>query len=78
MISFRGSLWTKQQLLNPLSDALESRKALNSDAHSITTLLADVQAEFHRREQDKKALFIKWVEEGTVSESIALFIVQVT
>jgi hypothetical protein len=31
---------------------------------SISSLLAEVQAEFKRREQEKKALFRKWVEEG--------------
>jgi hypothetical protein len=61
-----------------LSDEPQSRKASNSDAHSITTLLANVQGEFKRREQAKKALFTKWIEEGTVSESVTLLIVQIT
>jgi hypothetical protein len=40
------------------SEVPESKGALSSHDHSISTLLSDVEAEFRRREQEKEDLVI--------------------
>jgi hypothetical protein len=61
------------------SQSPEHKKIPHSaaDRHSISTLLADIEAEFQRREQEKTALFVKWVNEGIIMKSRTLLIAQV-
>jgi hypothetical protein len=47
------------------SEAPEPKRASPSNGLSISTLVADVEGEFQRREQEKKAFCIKWADEGT-------------
>jgi hypothetical protein len=42
----------------PAPTALEAKRVCNPEVHSISTQLADVEREFQRREEEKKALFI--------------------
>jgi hypothetical protein len=53
------------------SEVPAPQRASNCDG-SILTLLAEVEGEFKRREQEKKASFRKWVEEGTNLNSITI------
>jgi hypothetical protein len=60
------------------SEVPEPKGALSSRGDSISTLLADIEAEFRRREQEKEDLLLKWANEGTDSKHIALLILPVT
>jgi hypothetical protein len=40
------------------------RKRIRPDGPSISNLLADIQAEFRRREDEKDQSFTKWEQEG--------------
>jgi hypothetical protein len=48
-----------------------AKRVCISESQSISTLLADVQTEFQRREEEKEALFMKWAKEGTLLKSLA-------
>jgi hypothetical protein len=67
----------KRPDFEPSSEVPEPGRAFDSHGHSISTLLAVAEAEFRRREQEKKDLFMKWIKEGTLSKNIALLISQV-
>jgi hypothetical protein len=62
-----------QRLFTSVSESPERKKDHQpvADHRPISTLLANVEAEFHRREQEKKTQFLKWVNEGRILNSSA-------
>jgi hypothetical protein len=39
-------------------------KKIRTDTPSISSFLADIEAEFRRREEEKERAFMKWIKDG--------------
>lgn len=55
---------TVKRTAEVIEDSSTERKRICPDGRSISSLLADIQAEFQRREDEKDQSFTKWEQEG--------------